>query len=165
DLQVDWGTTIGDSHDLQINFLATFVNEFAEQPAPGEEFIDYVGTIGDNEGEALPDFKSAWTASWGFRNFTSALRLRYLPSMDHEETVLVGSTDPDICDCTGVDSVVYVDASTTWRPTDALTLRLGIQNLTDEEPQLYTPDQDSGTNPTVYDVIGRRWYLTFTYRF
>ncbi|HEX6999500.1 MAG TPA: TonB-dependent receptor [Gammaproteobacteria bacterium] len=165
DVQVDWRTQIGEAHNLSFNFLTTFVNEFAESPAPGEPFVDYVGTIGDNEGEALPDLKASWTAVWDFRNFSNALRLRYLPSMDHEESVLVGSTDPDICDCTGVDSVVYVDASTTWRPTDAMSLRLGIQNLTDEDPQLYTPDQDSGTNPTVYDVIGRRWYLTFTYRF
>jgi outer membrane receptor protein involved in Fe transport len=85
--------------------------------------------------------------------------------MEHEESVLVGSTDPITCSCTGVGATVYADASTAWSPTDAFTLRLGIDNLTDQDPKLFTPDQDSGTNPSIYDVIGRRWYLTATYRF
>ena len=49
-------------------------------------------------------------------------------------------------------STVYADASARWTPTEALTVRLGIDNLTDVDPKLYTPDQDSGTNPSVYDV-------------
>ena len=44
-------------------------------------------------------------------------------------------------------------------------MRLGIDNLTDVQPKLYTPDQDSGTNPSVYDVIGQRWYVSAQYRF
>jgi iron complex outermembrane recepter protein len=164
DVQLDWSRPIG-AHNLGFNLRTTWINEWSEQPAPGQEFIEYTGTIGDNEGEVIPDVKAIFTTSWGFGNFQTNLGLRYIPEMDHEETALVGSTDAVVCSCTGVGSTVYVDASARWEPMDAVTVRLGIDNLTDRDPKLYTPDQDSGTNPSVYDVIGRRWYLSATYRF
>ncbi len=164
DLQLDWNRPIGE-HTLGFNVRTTWINEWSEQPAPGQDFIEYTGTIGDNEGEVIPDVKAIFTTIWGFGNFQTMLGLRYIPEMDHEETALVGSTDPIVCGCTGVGSTVYVDASARWEPTDSLVVRLGVDNLTDRDPKLYTPDQDSGTNPSVYDVIGRRWYLSGTYRF
>jgi outer membrane receptor protein involved in Fe transport len=85
--------------------------------------------------------------------------------MENEQVVIQGTADPVACGCTGVDSVVYADLFGSWSATDQLTFRLGVDNLTDEEPQLYTPDQDSGTNPSVYDVIGRRYYASVNYAF
>jgi iron complex outermembrane recepter protein len=165
DVQFDWTGMIGDVHELGFNVRASRMFENAEQPAIGQNFIDYVGSIGENEGEVRPDMTVQWTTLWGFKNFQSALGVRYIPDMIHEAAVLAGSTDEAVCGCTGVGSTVYVDASTRWQPTDAFTLRLGIDNLTDRDPKLYTPDQDSGTNPSVFDVVGRRYYLTATYRF
>jgi len=165
DLQFDWRRMIGGSQTLGFNFRSTYINEWSEQPAPGKEFIEYTGTIGDNEGEVIPELKATFTTIWGLGNFQTLLGLRYIDAMEHEESALVRSTDPAICGCTGVDSTVYADASVRWTPTEPLTVRLGIDNLNDRQPKLYTPDQDSGTNPSVYDVIGRRWYLSATYRF
>jgi len=165
DLQLDWSRSIGGSQNLGFNFRSTYINEWSEQPAPGQDFIEYTGTIGDNEGEVIPELKATFTTIWGIGNFQTMLGLRYIDAMDHEESALVGSTDPDECGCTGVSSTVYADASVRWTPTDPLTVRLGIENLNDRQPKLYTPDQDSGTNPSVYDVVGRRWYMSATYRF
>jgi outer membrane receptor protein involved in Fe transport len=156
---------IGGSQTLGFNFRTTFINEWSEQPAPGQDFIEYTGTIGDNEGEVIPELKANFTTIWGIGNWQTVLGLRYIDAMEHEETALVGSTDPLVCGCTGVGATVYADTSVRWTPTEALTVRLGIDNLTDQDPKLYTPDQDSGTNPSVYDVIGRRWYMSATYRF
>jgi outer membrane receptor protein involved in Fe transport len=76
-----------------------------------------------------------------------------------EDTIISGSTDP------GVNSIVYVDLSTAWQVNDGLGIRLGVENLTDEDPELYSPDIDSGTDPSTYDVIGRRYFVSATYKF
>ncbi len=165
DVQVDYGVDLGNSGMLSFNFVSSFVNEFAEQPSQGDEWIDYTGTIGDDPAEVYPEVKSVLTTIWDIGNFSTAVRLRYLDSMDHEESSLVGSTDPDECGCSGVGSVTYVDLSASWQATDSLNVRLGIDNLTDEDPELYTPDQDSGTNPSVYDVVGRRYFVALNYSF
>jgi len=159
DVQVDWGIGLGNAGDFSLNFVSTFVNEHSESQQPGDPFIDFVGSIGDNEGEALPDFKATISGIWDFRKFSTLARIRYIPSMIHEEAVLTGSSDPNVCDCTGVDSTIYMDLTTRYTFSDRLSFRFGIQNVTDEAPQLYTPDQDSGTNASVYDVIGRRYFL------
>lgn len=165
DLQIDYGFDIGRAGSLNVNLVSTFVNEFSEQTQSDAPWQDFVGTIGQDVGEVYPDVKSTLTTVWDIADFSTALRLRFLPSMDSEQAVIQGTSDPDACDCTGVSSVTYVDLSSRWQATDELSVRLGIDNLTDKEPQLYTPDQDSGTNPSVYDVVGRRYYLTLNYAF
>lgn len=165
DVQIDYGFDIGRAGSLNFNFVSTFVNEYAEQTQADAPWQDFVGTIGQDVAEAYPDVKSTLTTLWDIGDFSTALRLRYLPDFDHEQTVIQGTSDPDECSCTGTDSVTYVDLSSRWQATDQLSLRLGIDNLTDEDPQLYTPDQDSGTNPGVYDVIGRRYYVALNYAF
>jgi iron complex outermembrane receptor protein len=159
DLQVDWGFDIGSFGDIGLNFVSTYVNNFERQELPGDIWLDFVGTIGDNVGETLPDWKATLTGVWNIAGFSTMLRMRYLPSMELEDSVISGSTDP------GVDSIMYIDLSTRWQVTDALSLRLGVENLTNEDPQLFSPDVDSGTDPSTYDVIGRRYFMTATYKF
>lgn len=165
DLQIDYGVSIGRFGDLGFNAVATFLNAFEEQQLPGDVWIDYKGTIGQQVGDVYADWRGTLTTSWNIQNWSTALRIRYLPAMDHKESIFNESTDPDVCGCTGVGSVVYADLSTAWQVTDDLSLRLGIENLTNEDPQLFSPDVDSGTNPSVYDVIGRRYFMSATYKF
>ena len=65
-----------------------------------------------------------------------------------------------------VDSIVYLDASVSfdfW--DDKGTIRVGVNNLTDEEPQLYAPNVQSGTDPSTYDVVGRRVFAQLRLRY
>ncbi|MDQ1345535.1 MAG: iron complex outerrane recepter protein, partial [Pseudomonadota bacterium] len=48
---------------------------------------------------------------------------------------------------------------------DGLTLRAGIENLTNEDPPLVASPIQANTDPSQYDVLGRRYYLNLTYRF
>jgi outer membrane receptor protein involved in Fe transport len=165
DVQVDWQLDAGNIGAFGFNFVATFVNEFSEAQTLADPYQDFVGTIGQSVADVYPEFKGAFTTQWDIASFSTQLRLNYIDSMKHRETVLTESTDPDVCDCTGVNSVLYSSLSTRWQATDELSLRVGIDNLTDEKPELYTPDQDSGTNPSVYDVIGRRYFINVRYEF
>ncbi|HEY7753807.1 MAG TPA: TonB-dependent receptor, partial [Steroidobacteraceae bacterium] len=159
DLQVDYGFDIGAAGSIHLNAVATWMEKFERQELPGDVWVDYAGSIGDDPGEAYADFKAALTTVWSYRDFTTALRARYLPSMILEDTVISGSTDP------GVSSLVYLDLSGSWQINDGLSLRLGVENLTNEDPELYSPDVDSGTDPSTYDVIGRRYFLSANFKF
>ncbi|HBX36002.1 MAG TPA: hypothetical protein DEG76_01280, partial [Pseudohongiella sp.] len=50
-----------------------------------------------------------------------------------------------------------------------LSLTAGVNNLFDKAPPIYTSDSRAGiqsnTDPSVYDVLGRRYFVTATYRF
>lgn len=60
---------------------------------------------------------------------------------------------------TGVPEVWYFDTSLTWN-NDRTMIRLGVNNLFDKQPPVYAPNVQSGTDPSTYDVIGRRLFLT-----
>lgn len=46
-----------------------------------------------------------------------------------------------------------------------LTLRAGVENLTDEEPPIFPSAIAANTEPSQYDLLGRRYYVNLTYRF
>lgn len=42
---------------------------------------------------------------------------------------------------------------------------LGVNNVTDEETPVYSPNVQSGTDPSTYDIIGRRAFASVNLRF
>lgn len=165
DVQVDYGFSLGRFGDLNLNLVTTFVQAWDLQNLPGDDFLDYLGTIGEDPAEAIPELKGSFSALWSKGDFGATARLRYIDSMNHAASTNIGSTDPAICECTGVPSTWYADVSGSWRATEELLIRVGVENLTDQAPRLYTPDADSGTDPSTYDVIGRRYFVSATYKF
>jgi len=165
DVQIDYGFSMGNAGDLNFNFVSSFLGAFEQQQLPDDIWQDYKGTIGQQVGDFSPDWTGTLSTVWSIGDFSTALRIHHIPAMDHKETIFSESTDPDVCGCTGVGSATYIDLSTRWQATDALSVRFGIDNLTNKDPQLYSPDQDSGTNPSIYDVVGRKYFLSATYKF
>ena len=46
----------------------------------------------------------------------------------------------------------------------AARLDAGINNLSDQQPRLYSPNVQANTDPSLYDVLGRRYYVGVDYR-
>jgi outer membrane receptor protein involved in Fe transport len=55
-----------------------------------------------------------------------------------------------------VPAVTYVDLGASWDVSPNIRLRVGVNNVADEQPPLYSPNVQSGTEPSLYDVVGRR---------
>jgi len=59
----------------------------------------------------------------------------------------------------GVPATTYLDVNASWRFGETVDLHLGVENATDEQPPLYTANVQMNTDPSTYDVLGRRYYL------
>jgi outer membrane receptor protein involved in Fe transport len=46
-----------------------------------------------------------------------------------------------------------------------LTARVGVDNVFDEQPPIIPTWQQANTDPSLYDVLGRRYYFRLQYRF
>ena len=46
-----------------------------------------------------------------------------------------------------------------------LTLGVGVDNIGDEMPPIFPTWQQANTDPTQYDVLGRRYYVNVRYQF
>ena len=64
------------------------------------------------------------------------------------------------------DAIDYFDLSGSYQARENLTLRLGVNNLFDQDPPLSasvgTGVGNGNTFPTVYDAMGRYVFLGFT---
>jgi outer membrane receptor protein involved in Fe transport len=46
-----------------------------------------------------------------------------------------------------------------------MDVHLGVENATDKQPPLYTSSIQMNTDPSTYDVLGRRYYLRANFNF
>ena len=46
-----------------------------------------------------------------------------------------------------------------------MTFRVEVNNAFDKQPPSYRPNVQSGTDPSLYDVIGRRGYVSARLKF
>jgi outer membrane receptor protein involved in Fe transport len=68
-----------------------------------------------------------------------------------------------------LDSRNYFDLTASYSfeegMLEGLTARVGVINVANEDPVLYPSSQQANTDPTIYDVLGRRWFLNVNYSF
>jgi iron complex outermembrane recepter protein len=159
DVQVDWGFELGAAGTLDLNLLGNWLDTWEISYLPGLPAIDYRGTIGDCVACAFPDYKLLFNARWRLADFGAGLRVQHLPSMENKYASYDSFTT------VGVPSITYLDANVSWQKDDALELRLGIENLTDEVPPQYTAAVQMNTDPSTYDVLGRRYFLRANLKF
>ncbi|HEY0683974.1 MAG TPA: TonB-dependent receptor [Steroidobacter sp.] len=157
DLTLDWGFGLGSVGDLNFRLIATWLEKFEEQTAvtPNDPVYDYGGTIGSTTGTSNPEWKGSLITTYSWSELQVQASARFIDAMGHRNVVSGGSPVSN----TSVDSTWYVDLTGRYNLTPNSTVRLGINNLTNQEPRLYTPNVQASTDPSLYDVLGRRYFL------
>ncbi len=155
DLQFDYSMEAGPG-TLRAQWVSTYLDSWKDTTVQGEEFTENAGTAGSGF-DALPEWK--WTASLGYawQGFDADLRWRHIDEM----------RDFDITNFK-LDAVEYLDLTLGYTFSDmleGLRLRAGVTNLTDEDPVIYPTSQQANTDPSTYDVLGRRYFVSATYTF
>jgi outer membrane receptor protein involved in Fe transport len=89
------------------------------------------------------------------------LSSRWIDKMVNAETVTGGSPVAN----TGTAATWYHDLSARYAITQNISLRAGISNLADQQPRLYTPNIQANTDPSTFDVLGRRYFVGLTARY
>jgi len=117
-------------------------------------------------------YKAYTTLNWYKGVAGASLRWRHLPSARSAAAAQAASTlGAPASPVIGVSSYSIFDLSGTWSVTDALQVRLGVDNLLDKDPPVinFNPtvvqgggslDPNAGGGPGGnYDVLGRTYYL------
>ncbi len=165
DVQVNWlGTDIGPGV-LTATGLLNYLLSWKQQATSDLPEQDFAGTItffgaGDGLGQTFPEFRATLAAQYKVGPVSGDIRGRYIDSMENRASVLYpGET------FRGVGSVVYWDIGATWEFIENSTFRLGLNNLFDKKPPQYEPNVQSGTDPSTYDVLGRRVFARVDMKF
>lgn len=170
DFQVDWNFGLGsvglsdDYGSLGLNVIGTYLNEMKVQLLPGDPFRDLRGSIADqsitNVGNAFGKWKFFTTLSYDVGPFNAAVRWRYVDKMIDQSCI--GRTS---CTAVSPPSVNYFDVSGAWKITDNYEISAGVNNVGDKQPPFFTSFVQANTDPSTYDVLGRRYYVGLKARF
>ena len=122
--------------------------------------MDRVGSaaIAGGVGRSLPEWKSNLHLSYAWRDLTLGAGWRYIDG-------LTDRFEPEF----QIPSVDYfsLDASYEFSsgPLDGLRFDVGVENLTDQDPPILPSALQANTDPSQYDVFGRRYYVSLRYAF
>ena len=161
DVTTNWGFNAGPGK-VDFSLVTSYMAAYKQKTliSPNDPTYEYAGTIGSTTGSALPEWKGTLISSYGMNNWKAFVTTRYLDGMGHANVVTGGSPIAN----TGTESVWYVDLAGSYEVIKNLTLRAGVSNITDESPQIYTPNVQANTDPSTYDVLGRRYFVGFNYK-
>jgi outer membrane receptor protein involved in Fe transport len=159
DFQIDWALTLADIGgpdwgSFVLNFIGTKLEEWERQDTPAGTFTDRKGTISNAFGLTLPEWKFLSGLNWNHDPFTVGVRWRYIASVENfnnREQV--------------IGAVNYFDFNTSLKVNEFMTLRAGMNNLADKQPPVYSPSIAANTDPSTYDLVGRRFYVGLNTRF
>ena len=172
DLAMAYSQKLGTMGSLGLSFAGTLLEKLETEEIKGDGFYDCVGLYGANKcGSPNPKWRhkirASWTTPW---NVEAALTWRHLSSVLVQETssnpLLTGTVRAVDRELAAQD---YFDLAASWNPTKGLTVSAGINNLLDKDPpitsQLSTGAGNGNTYPSVYDALGRKVFLSASYKF
>ncbi len=159
DVAVNYGLDVGPG-DLTFQMLTSWINSFENQTTPDDPVYDFAGTISSTTGSSAPEWKINLVTAYSWNGFRAQVTGRYIDAMGHANVVTGGSPTSN----TSVSAVTYWDLMGSYQLTSSLTLRAGVNNLFDQAPELYTPNVQANTDPSLYDVLGRRYFFGLNWR-
>lgn len=153
---------VSESSAINFNLMLNYLIDFKNVGLGGLK-TDYAGTasyFGAGLGTSFPRWKGTLNMGWQLDdNLKFDTRVRYIHKMANRASrQFPGET------FTGPGAVWYFDFALEAN-VDALTFRLGLNNAFDKLPPQYAPNVQSGTDPSTYDVLGRRAYASVRLKF
>ncbi|WP_145923570.1 TonB-dependent receptor domain-containing protein [Sphingopyxis macrogoltabida] len=153
---------INEDSALNLNLALNYLIDFKNVGLGGLK-TDYAGTasyFGAGLGTSFPRWRATLNSKLNItRELSFDTRVRFTDGMKNRAAVqYVGE------EFTGPGSVFYFDFAL-QAEVDAMTFRIGVNNAFDKQPPTYAPNVQSGTDPSLYDVIGRRAYVSARLKF
>ena len=149
--------------NLSLSLLVNYLIDFKQQVLTEQPVLDYAGTasfFGAGLGTSFPEWKAYMNMNYKAGPFGFQVRGRYIDGMENRASVVFPGEDQ----FTGTDGVFYFDTAISAE-IENITLRLGMNNVFDKQPETYAPNVQSGTDPSLFDVIGRRVFGSVQLRF
>jgi outer membrane receptor protein involved in Fe transport len=163
DINANYGLDVGSMGMLNFNLVGTLLEELYTNPGPGAVPYDCVGNFGSNCGIPNPEWRHRFRVGWEtpVDGLELAATWRY-----YGEVELEGGADTRID--YAFDAENYLDLSGRFSLTDNALLRVGVNNILDNDPPITASVGTTGngnTYPQTYDSMGRYIFAGVTVDF
>jgi iron complex outermembrane recepter protein len=157
EMQVNWGLRPADiglgslGGKLYLSSAIGWLNQYEVKTLPGSPVQDFSGT--STIGRSLPEFKALTTLGYRNDRMGYGVRWRY-----QDAQADISSVNTPNNPARGVTAYNLFDLFGNYKVTDRVDLRAGVTNLLDEDLRFVASSQVS-TDVSVYDAVGRSYYL------
>lgn len=166
DAQVTYNTTLGGFGDLSFLYAATFLDTYDFTPFPGAAVIECAG-FSDNSclNPVNSEYRHRASLIWKSNfDLDTTLTWRHFSSVSAFEGSAAIAEQID----NNLQAVNYLDLAFVYGVTEEVTLRLGVNNLLNQNPPISVsggpPLGNGNTFPTIYDT-GRQFFGGLNFRF
>ncbi|GLS26251.1 TonB-dependent receptor [Marinibactrum halimedae] len=159
DVAINFDLELGDLGALRFTNTSTYIMDWERQEVSERPVIDCNGKWGESCEDPVIDFQNNFRVTW-----LTPMNLSINTQWRHMSEV------EDVLDRADFDAQNYLDLSGIWSINDMVSIRAGINNITDREPPI-GPSPGAGifgngnTFPGTYDALGRYWFLGATFNF
>jgi len=168
-LPVDFSITGGDRSNVSISFLGTWLDKFRstsvaaipERETIGEGSVPIVPST-----NPMPKWKHNARLSVSDGPMVLSMRWRYFGGVEDRRlnNTFVGLVrtpqDPALFPNARIGAVNYLDLAAAFDATDRLQINIGVNNLTNQKPEvLGSLQEQANTFPGTYDVLGRDFFV------
>lgn len=162
DFALGWKGNAGPGQ-LTLGFNWSYLLTYKARSAdflPEKEFAGTIPYFGAGLGQAFPKNKFVLSTAYQFGPVEVDARYRWFSKMENR---MVKNFPGE--QFTGTQATGYLDLGVTGDIGKNFTIRVGVNNALDQEPRTYAPNVQSGTDPSTFDVVGRRLFLQGTAKF
>ncbi len=170
----DWDDLgVANLGSVQLSFVGTLLNELITDTGLGtaSSVYDCAGFFANQCGTPNPEYRHRARATW-LTPWDMDLSATWRHYGEVELAVLNATTGTLNNGGTRLDRYFdaenYLDLAATWQVMDTVTLRAGVNNVLDDNPQLSYSVGTTGngnTYPQVYDSLGRYFFFGVTANF
>ncbi|MDP3080802.1 MAG: TonB-dependent receptor [Brevundimonas sp.] len=156
---------------MQLSFVGTWLEELVFDSGTGGAgaVVDCVGQFGSICGTSNPEWRhrarATWLTPW---DLDLSATWRYYGEVDNDaQTETYGAVTVPRLD-RHFDAENYLDLAAVWQVMDTVTLRAGVNNVLDNDPQISYNVGTTGngnTFPQLYDSLGRYFFFSVTANF
>jgi outer membrane receptor protein involved in Fe transport len=161
DIGLDYSLNLQRLGNLRWNVQATWTEKSESQTTSVDPINDFSGTISAITGSATPKWRVNLSTTYSIGDLSVQLVNRFIDKMVHANTVTGSSPVSN----TGTAATWYHDVSARYAITKNFSVRAGISNLTDQQPRQYAPNIQANTDPSTFDVLGRRYFVSLNAKF
>lgn len=160
DLQLDWSVPAGPG-DFSLNWLLSWIDSLERGGSRGVPPDELVGQARGTLGGSVAEWRSNLRLEYRLSGVQAALQWRFVDSLD-----ALGPTDGLLWK---VPSQDYFDLYASYQVDDGpfagISLNAGVENLSNAQPPIFPGYVQANTDPSLFDVLGRRYFARATYRF
>jgi iron complex outermembrane receptor protein len=173
DLGVNYGFKLNNLGSIGLAMNGTYLKSYDVEEIRGEGSFDCVGLYNGSGkcGQPRPQWRHKARANWNTPwNLDLALTWRYFQGVDIETTssnpLLTGKVQPVEAHFASAN---YIDLAASYNITKKLVLSGGINNVADRDPPITskygTGSGNGNTFPSMYDALGRKFFMNLTAKF